>query len=194
LFNKLTRLQKRVAIGVLGGLSQTAAYRQAGGKAKSEDAEYACASRMLSNVKVSAFLDSVEQARAIHTIMGREEALERLTAIARFNPNEVCDFVNGKWAVKADLVLTDEQAYCLKELGQKVKWKSQMDGLRALRAMEGWDSATKFEHVVEESSLISDHDKDVIDVARRLLHLFNKGVAAIDRVAALKKTDERAKK
>ena len=47
LFRNLTRLQQKTTIGVLGGLSQTEAYRQAGGGAKTDKAATTCS---ISNV------------------------------------------------------------------------------------------------------------------------------------------------
>ena len=44
LFDDLTKLQQKFALGIVKGLSQIDAYKQAGGKAKKDETASACAS------------------------------------------------------------------------------------------------------------------------------------------------------
>lgn len=59
LADKLTNLQRGVVLGVVAGKSQRQAYYDAGGKAKNDEAADASVSRMLSDVTVRAFYDSM---------------------------------------------------------------------------------------------------------------------------------------
>lgn len=59
LADKLTNLQRGVVLGVVAGKSQRQAYRDAGGKASTDEAADATVSRMLSDGKVRAFYDSM---------------------------------------------------------------------------------------------------------------------------------------
>ena len=63
-FQSLTRLQKRVALNSLRGLSVYDSYMRAGGTAKSENSRNATASQILHNPKVQAFLNSMKTAVA----------------------------------------------------------------------------------------------------------------------------------
>ncbi|MBP6120768.1 MULTISPECIES: terminase small subunit [Providencia] len=83
LFDALTKLQQKFVLGILKGLNQTDAYKQAGYKAKTEETARSCASEILTNPNVKSFLDSVNETAISSAIMTREEALERLSSIGR---------------------------------------------------------------------------------------------------------------
>ena len=61
LYNELTRLQRRVCLNILDGMKDIEAYKAAEGKAKTEDSAYSCVSQILSNLKVSRFMRSMEE-------------------------------------------------------------------------------------------------------------------------------------
>ena len=83
-YNKLTSLQQRVIYYILReNKSDYAAYRAAGGRAKSESSARATVSELLVNPKVKAFMDSVNKGRMKGAIATREEILEKLTGIIR---------------------------------------------------------------------------------------------------------------
>lgn len=86
LFNKLTKLQKGVALHTIAGMKPADAHREAGGKCKTEVNRYKLANEILSNPSVKAFVDSIkkvdEEKAVSNSIMSRQEALERLTKIA----------------------------------------------------------------------------------------------------------------
>lgn len=83
LYSKLTKLQKALCIGVLSGLTQRQAYKQAGGKAKSDKSIDACASEILSNPMAKAFMDSMYAPQLAEAIMTRDEAMQILSGITR---------------------------------------------------------------------------------------------------------------
>jgi len=83
LYRKLTRLQRALCLGVLSGLTQRQAYKQAGGKAKTEPTMDACASEILKNPMVKEFMDSMYAPQLAESIMTRDEAMQILSGITR---------------------------------------------------------------------------------------------------------------
>nr|WP_308809733.1 terminase small subunit [Providencia sp. PROV195] len=100
LFDALTKQQQQFALGILKGLNQIDAYKQAGYKAKNEKAAGVSASQIFGNLRVKAFLDSINDAAISTAIMTREEALERLTVIGRASISEMVEF--GEYELGAD--------------------------------------------------------------------------------------------
>ncbi len=86
LFNKLTKLQKGVALHTIAGLKPAEAHKAAGGKCKTEANRRTLAGEILAKPCVAQFLDSIikpQEDKALSSaIMSRQEALERLTKIA----------------------------------------------------------------------------------------------------------------
>lgn len=85
---KLTPKQKQFADEYIKTADATRSYFKAGYKAKNEETAYASASRMLRNVKVKAYIDSVLNDISKRTIMDASEALEILTRIGRGEEKE----------------------------------------------------------------------------------------------------------
>jgi hypothetical protein len=83
LFTKLTKLQKALCLGVLSGLTQRQAYKQAGGKAKTERTMDVSASEILNNPDVKVFMDSMYAPQLAEAIMTRDEAMQILSGITR---------------------------------------------------------------------------------------------------------------
>lgn len=83
LFAKLTKLQRGICLGVLSGLTQRQAYKQAGGKAKSDVTIDTCASEILRNPQVKEFMDSMYAPQLAESIMTRDEAMQILSNITR---------------------------------------------------------------------------------------------------------------
>lgn len=119
LADKLTNLQRGVVLGVVAGKTQRQAYYDAGGKAKNDEAADASVSRMLSDVNVKAFYDSLMDNVAEKAIWTREDSLRELADIARGGDPEAktSDRVNAIKAIntmqgfdepsKIDLMNTD---------------------------------------------------------------------------------------
>lgn len=83
LYSKLTKLQKALCIGILSGMTKRGAYKQAGGKARTNASMDESISVILKNVGVKAFMDSMYAQQLSETIMGRDEALQILSGITR---------------------------------------------------------------------------------------------------------------
>lgn len=161
LFDKLTKLQQRVCIGVLEGKSQTQAYLDAGGKAKSDSAARASSCEILANPNVSAFMDSVLQPRVASAIMTREEALERLTMVARSGMRAMAKFreidveaADGEtakqavWSFKNSDEMDPEMLDAIQELnatkdGLKIKLHDFKAAIKQLSDMQGWEAPKK---------------------------------------------------
>ncbi|EJD6476699.1 terminase small subunit [Providencia rettgeri] len=102
LFDALTKQQQQFALGILKGLNQIDAYKQAGYKAKNEKAAGVSASQIFGNLRVKAFLDSMAESAISTAIMTREEALERLSSIGRSSVSEMVEFSEHKMGVDDD--------------------------------------------------------------------------------------------
>lgn len=168
LFSVLTQLQQRVATNVLAGMSQKEAYIQAGGKANTTDNNTrACASEILANPNVKAFMDSMKMQAVSDAIMTREEAMKILTQMARGNLTDIVKFRTahiGKdmetgedirqtaWELDESLQETaPEKLTIISELevgksGPKIKQHSKSAAIALLAKMGGWEAAQKFEH------------------------------------------------
>lgn len=166
LFDELTELQQRVATGVLAGMTQRAAYWDAGGKAKNDPGADMSASQIISNPKVKAFMDAMKLQAVSDAIMTREEALKTLSLIGRTHLKDIVKFrtaIIGKdmetgadlnqtaWEINADLQETDsEKLIIISELevgkfGPKIKTHSPVAAIKQLAEMQGWNAATKHE-------------------------------------------------
>lgn len=174
LFDKLTQLQQRVATNVLAGMSQRAAYFQAGGSAKSDLSADATVSELLSNPNVKAFMDSMKRQAVSDAIMSRDEAMSILTQLARGNLVDIVKFrtthvgqnaENGDdvhqttWTIDESLQETDpDKLIIISELevgknGPKIKQHSKAAAIALLAKMQGWESAQKVDHLSSDGSM-----------------------------------------
>lgn len=164
----LTPLQRMTVIHhVSGGMSQRQAYYAAGGKAKNEKAADAVISRMLSDVKVRSFYQSLVEQATTEAVMTREEALTRLSEIARTKITDVAEFrrvqvgedkdgnpvFQSVWRLKNDDDIDKSRAAVISELaagsqGLKFKLHSPLQAMKQLADLQGWDAPKRLE--VEE--------------------------------------------
>lgn len=162
LFDKLTKLQQRLATNVLAGMSQREAYRKAGGRGMTDDIADSSACEILSHPRVKAFMDSVKVKAVSDAIMSREEAMEKLTILARTDLKDLVDFgsyelgenedgepiIQASWKVKPSAMQDPKQMAAISELtagkdGIKIKTHSQIEAIKQLGKMQGWESAKK---------------------------------------------------
>ena len=163
LFDALTALQKKFALAIVKGKNQTDAYKAAKGKAKG-DAMRSAASRMYANVNVQAFLKSVQGEIVDEAIMGREEALKRLTSLGRVSLFDLAEFRNGvvgedengepvvqaTWSFKDSALITPEALAAIAELtagpqGLKIKLHDPKAAIKQLGELQGWEAPKKTE-------------------------------------------------
>lgn len=166
LFDQLTQLQQRVATNVLAGMSQRAAYREAGGTAETDETADVMASRMISTDKVKAFMDSMKVQAVSDAIMSREEAMQILTQMARGNITDIVKFRTDhigqnmetgedihqtSWLLDEELQRNDPDKLKIIESlevgknGPKIKQHSKSAAIAQLAKMQGWESASKHE-------------------------------------------------
>lgn len=162
MYDSLTNLQRLTVIGVVSGKSQRQAYYDAGGKAESDEAADSVTSRMLSDGKVKTFYDSLMLSKLNDAVMSREEALERLSLLARNGISELVDFgtyeigesedgqpiVQATWKFKDSVLCDPKKLSVISELaatkdGIKIKTHSQIQAIQQLAKMQGWESAQK---------------------------------------------------
>lgn len=174
LFDQLTQLQQRTATGILAGMTQRAAYYSAGGTAATDEAADVVASRMLTDVKVKAFMDSMKRQAVSDAIMSRDEAMAILTQLARGNLVDIVKFKTaniGKdmetgedlnqtaWTIDESLQESDpEKLIIISELevgkfGPKIKQHSKSAAIALLAKMQGWESAQKVDHLSSDGSM-----------------------------------------
>lgn len=171
LYAKLTPLQQHTANGHLKGWTNEKSYLQACKKTKREPAKNprSAANQILTNTNVKAYVESCKKSIAEsdvdNTIMTREEALRRLTVIARgktlaqFKNVEIPILIGKKagdeddehwgseertiWNIPDAENLTDEQLQTIQEVtatkeGPKIKQYSPTEAIKLMCEMEGW--------------------------------------------------------
>lgn len=163
LFDQLTQLQQRVATNVLSGMSQRQAYVVGGGAAEGENSIDASASSLLSNSKVKAFMDAMKEEAVSEAIMSRNEAMEKLSLLARTDLKDLVDFgeyelgideesgnpiIQASWKIKPQALQNPQQMAAISELtatkdGLKIKTHSQLEAIKQLAKMRGWEAAQK---------------------------------------------------
>jgi len=163
--SKLTDLQRKTVINMVkGNLSQRKAYYAAGGKAKNHTSADSTVTKMLRQAQVKAFYNSLIEESAGDAILGRDEALEILTDIARTKVTDLADFstitikdADGKdkkqsiWSFKDSDLINDKAARVISEVsvgkdGLKFKTHSQVDAVKQIRALQGWDKTVEVDH------------------------------------------------
>lgn len=164
LFDVLTPLQKKVVRHVLKGKNQTAAYKAAGGKAKTDAGARMSASQIITNHNVKAFFAAVQHEAISDAIMTYEEAMERLTVmgrtsiadLARFGTHIVGEDEDGNpieqavWSFKNSTELKPEQMAAISELtagkdGLKIKLHDPKAAIKQLAEIRGWEAPKKTE-------------------------------------------------
>lgn len=165
LFDQLTQLQQRVATNVLAGMSQRAAYVQAGGSGKTETVIDSGASEILRNPQVKAFMDSMKMQAVSDAIMSREEMATRLTLFARKGVKDIVKFKTveiGKdmetgeplmqtgWWIPDSILQSEEDLSIISELevgkfGPKLKTHSSLQAMAQLAKLQGYEVPGKLE-------------------------------------------------
>ncbi|MGC4885009.1 terminase small subunit [Providencia hangzhouensis] len=175
LFDALTKLQQKFVLGILKGLNQTDAYKQAGGKAKTDDVAYTQASRMISFDKVKSFLAAMNEIAISNAIMTREEALERLSSIGRSSVSEMVEFsehkmgvdedghpvIQAAWRFKDSALQDPKSLAAISELtagkdGIKLKLHDPKAAIKQLAEMQGWEAPKEVKHDLSNLPALSD--------------------------------------
>ncbi|PHM55130.1 terminase small subunit [Xenorhabdus sp. KK7.4] len=164
LFDALTKQQQQFVLGILKGLNQIDAYKQAGYKAKNENTASVSASQIFGNLKVKAFLNSMNQQAVSEAVMSRQEALERLSTMGRVSLHDIAEFRNSQigeddegkpvfqatWQFKDSALQSPAAMSAISELttgkdGIKLKLHDPKAAIKQLADLMGWDAPKKTE-------------------------------------------------
>ena len=182
---RLTALQRDTVINLVSGMNQRQAYVAAGGSSATDESADSAASKLLSLDKVAAFHQELLSSASRKAVMSRQEAMEKLSIIARTNIDDVIEFSKHQvgedydgepihqsvWEVKGSDTLTKDQASAITEVtaskdGLKIKTHSQTEAIKQLATMEGWNAAQKHEVKSEVSvSAVSLTDEQLMAIA-----------------------------
>lgn len=135
LFDLLTPLQQKVCINIVSGMSNIDAFMSANKKVKNKATGETNVSRMLSNAKVKAFLDSMKAAAVSSAVMSRERMLELHTQIAEIGTSQL------------DGMSLDELSEYKNALDIKLKAMNQ------LATLAGYNAAQKYDHQSSDGSM-----------------------------------------
>lgn len=193
LFDALTPLQQKVATHSLSGKSNIDSYRLGGGKAKKQETAECCASEILSNPKVKAFLTVMRQEAVVSAVMSRTEMLERLSNLGRTNMSDLVEWrttlsestegeeiEQSAWAMKESAMLNPQQLASIAEVtagrdGFKIKQHSPLAAMKQLADIEGYNAATKQEITGKDGGAIETADMSERELARRIAFALAKG-------------------
>lgn len=178
LFDKLTPLQQKVCTNSLSGMSNIDSYINAGGKGESKASQEAAVSRMLSDVKVKAFLDSMKHQAVNNAIMSREEMMERLSNLSRVNMSDLIEwatkpvervnkegeteeFEQAMWNIKESAQQNPYAMASIAEVtagkdGFKVKQHSPLAAMKQLADLAGYNSPQQINSTVTQVSYTPD--------------------------------------
>ena len=194
LFGALTSMQQNICIASLSGKNDIDAYYAGGGKAKSRLSAEAAVSRLLSNVKVKAFLASMKHEAVKGAVMTRQEMLERLSNLSRTNMSDLIEWrttlsenAEGEeveqscWTIKESAILDERKMASISEVaagkdGFKIKQHSPLAAMKQLADLEGFNAATRQEitgkdgGAIEVTEVMSDRG-----LARRMGFALAKG-------------------
>ena len=161
LFGALTPLQQKVSTYSLSGKSNIDSYKLGGGKAKKQETAECCASEILSNPKVKAFLECMRHEAVRGAVMTRLEMSERLSTLARVNMSDLIEWrktttldaegnqvEQAMWALKESSELDEYQLAAIAEVtagreGFKIKQHSPLLAMKQLADVEGYNAAIK---------------------------------------------------
>lgn len=153
-----TRLQKSFALAIIRGSKPKDAYYEAGGIAANDANASASAYHLNQNPAVQQFIRAAQLAAISDAVMTKQEALERLTVIARGSLSSVGRIITrvlidektgevvdtGGFELKPTDQLRPEDIYLIEEYistdrGVKFKLKSSIQALKMLAEMQGWN-------------------------------------------------------
>lgn len=168
LFEKLTPLQKEIALNNISGMNDIESYKNSNGKAKTDRAMRSSVGQILSNRDVKAFIKSMTNHIVNPAIMSRNEMMEKLSSLARTNMSDLIEWRtehssddNGEpieqsmWAIKESAVLDEKKAAAIAELtagkeGFKIKQHSPLAAMKQLAELAGYEAPKQVEFTEKE--------------------------------------------
>lgn len=171
LFEKLTPLQKEIALNKIAGMNDIDAYKNSKGKSKKENTMRASVCEILANPNVKPFIDSMASHIVNPAIMSRQEMMEKLSSLARTNMSDLIEWrtelssdsdgepvEQSLWAIKESAMLDEQKAAAIAELtagkeGFKIKQHSPLTAMKQLADLAGYNEAQKLDHSSSDGSM-----------------------------------------
>lgn len=168
LFEKLTALQKEIALNNISGMNNIDSYKKSSGKAKSENTMKASVSQILTNLNVKNFIKSMANHIVNPAVMSRQEMTERLSIIARGNLSDLIDWseteevVEGEvikqsaWRFKGSDELTKDKMATISEVTSgvagwyRIKQHSPLTAMKQLAELQGYEAPKQIEVTAKE--------------------------------------------
>lgn len=129
------------------------------------------AHELVNNNKVAARLKELNSSAVSDAVMTRQEALEKLSNLARTDLSDLVEFgsyevgmdgetpvIQATWKIKDSAFMNPKQLAAIAELsagkeGIKIKTHSPLQAIQQLAKMQGWESASKHEHFSPDGSM-----------------------------------------
>ena len=173
LFEKLDPIERGIAVATLSGLKPVQAFRMAAPQATIGDAAARDRVKALLRKQVYRdFINSVFEGPISDAIMSQQEALEKLTEIARANMGDMVDYKTvtlGQDAAGEEIKQsvwkfrdTDDQRpedlAAIAELksgvnGLSIKLHSPLQAISQMAMIQGWNKPTKIDHSSPDGSM-----------------------------------------
>lgn len=127
LFNKMTKLQKAMALNDLKGMKPAENHKAAGGVCKTESNRAKLASEILNNPDLVAFIDVMKPAAINDAVMTRQRMMEIQTKVA-------------------ESIALDKTKISLESVTEyKAAFEVQLKAMKQLAELAGYDAPTKSE-------------------------------------------------
>ncbi len=163
---KLTQKQEAFCLAYLETGNASEAYRRSyNAERMSPPTIWRKACELMSNGKVKARIAELTAKATTAAVMTRQEALERLSTVARTDLADLVEFseytlgedgegkpiIQAAWRVKDSVMQDRAKLAAIAELtagrdGIRVKTHNPIQAIQQLAKMQGWESATKHEH------------------------------------------------
>lgn len=170
---KLTQKQEAFCIAYIECGNASDAYRSAyNAENMKPETIHVKASELMANGKIAVRLKQLNSKAVTDAVMTRQEALERLSGIARTDLADLVEFgthelgsdqdgnpiIQSVWRIKDSAMQDPEKMAAIAELtagrdGVKIKTHSPLQAIQQLAKMQGWESATKIDHTTNGESL-----------------------------------------
>lgn len=170
---KLTQKQEAFCIAYLETGDASEAYRRAYSTKNMKPATInRKAKHEIDKGKIRARLKQLNAKAVTDAVMTRQEAMERLSGIARTDLADLVEFgtyelgndhegnpiIQSAWKIKDSALQDPEKLAAIAELtagrdGVKIKTHSPLQAIQQLAKMQGWESATKIDHTTKGESL-----------------------------------------
>lgn len=170
---KLTQKQEAFCIAYIECGNASDAYRSAyNSENMKPETVNRKAKELTDNGKIAARIKELNSKAVTDAVMTRQEAMERLSGIARTDLADLVEFgtyelgsdqdgnpiIQSAWKIKDSALQDPEKMSAIAELtagrdGAKIKTHSPLQAIQQLAKMQGWEAAAKIDHTTNGESL-----------------------------------------